>query len=217
MRRSSSCIVKGGLRAPKDAYLPTSALPSVRMPLINKGSPPPPDKTTQRRTSGTIRWALHNHIDRKQATTLDQGYITIRVDGWLNSLNPKKLRRMAGPYVLYPVPHGMDGPSAGPRPREALLRTAQPTCLVPTATPPTRPNPRYLLWHGTGCQGSVRDGAGHTDPSHPPKPNPTHGDGSASTRRQQATTPTGRTRGTESPSHRPQRPRPQTGCCYTSQ
>ena len=28
--------------------------------------------------------------------------------GWLNHLNPQKLRRVAGPYILYPVLHGMD-------------------------------------------------------------------------------------------------------------
>ena len=28
--------------------------------------------------------------------------------GWLNTLNPKKLRRVAGLYILYPVPHGTD-------------------------------------------------------------------------------------------------------------
>ena len=35
--------------------------------------------------------------------------------GWLNNLNPQKLRRVAGPYILYPVPHGMDDHCRGLR------------------------------------------------------------------------------------------------------
>ena len=36
--------------------------------------------------------------------------------GWLNTLNPQKLRRLAGPYILYPVPHGMDDHCPGLQP-----------------------------------------------------------------------------------------------------
>ena len=41
-----------------------------------------------------------------------------------NILNPKKLRRVVGPYILYPVQHGMDGPCLG-------LRTGDPPCGHP--------------------------------------------------------------------------------------
>ena len=33
------------------------------------------------------------------------------------------------------------------------MRTPLPPCLVPTATPATRPSPGYLPQHSTGCQG----------------------------------------------------------------
>ena len=39
-------------------------------------------------------------------------------------MNAKKLRRVAGPYILYPVPHGMHGPCPG-------LRTGDPPCGHP--------------------------------------------------------------------------------------
>ena len=68
-----------------------------------------PDNTKHRRTRGIIRWALHHDIDRDQETWLDQGSITIRAGAWLNSLQPKKLRRLAGPYILYSVALVIDG------------------------------------------------------------------------------------------------------------
>ena len=93
------------------------------MPLIDTGHPIL-DDATHRRTWGSVRRALHQDIDRDQATCLDEGSVTIRAGRWLNSLNPKKLRRVAGPYILYPVPHGMDGPCPG-------LRTGYPPCGHP--------------------------------------------------------------------------------------
>ena len=89
-----------------------SALTNARMPLIDTGCPIP-DDTTHHRTWGTIRGALHHDIDRDLATWIDQGSVTIRVGRSLNTLNLKKLCRVAGPYILYPVPHGMDGPCPG--------------------------------------------------------------------------------------------------------
>ena len=92
-----------------------SALANARMPLIDTGCPDP-DDTTHRRSWSTIRTALHHDIDRDPATWIDQGAVTIRVGGWLNTLNPQKLRNVAEPYILYPVPTGMDGPCPGLRP-----------------------------------------------------------------------------------------------------
>ena len=103
-----------------------SALANGRMPLIDTGCPAP-DDTTHRRTWGTIRRTLHQDIDRSQATWIDQGSVTIRVGGWLNTLNPKKLRRVTRPYILYPVPHGMDGPCPGLRPGDPPAATPAPT------------------------------------------------------------------------------------------
>ena len=103
-----------------------SALANARMPLIDTGCPAP-DDTTHRPTWGTIRRALHHDIDRDQATWIDQGSVTIRSGGWLNTLNPTKLRRVAGPYILYPVPHGMDGPCPGLRPGNPPAATPAPT------------------------------------------------------------------------------------------
>ena len=92
-----------------------SALANARMPLIHTGCPTP-DDTTHRGKWGTIRRALHHDIDRDQATWINQGSVTISAGGWLNNLNPQKLRRVAGPYILYPVPHGMDDHCPGLRP-----------------------------------------------------------------------------------------------------
>ena len=100
-----------------------SALANARMPLIHTGCTTP-DDTTHRRTWGTIRRALHHNIDRDQATWLDQGSVTIRAGGWLNKLNPQKLRRVAGPCILYPLPHGMDDHCP-------VLRAGDPPCGHP--------------------------------------------------------------------------------------
>ena len=93
------------------------------MPLIDRRHPIP-DNATNRRTWGTIGRTLHHDIDRDQATWLDQGSVNIRAGGWLNSLTPKKLPTVLGPYIVYPVPHGMDGPCPG-------LRTGDPPCGYP--------------------------------------------------------------------------------------
>ena len=94
-----------------------SARAKARMPLIHTGCPTP-DDTTHRRMWGTIRRALHHEIARNNATWLDHCSVTIRAAGWLNNLNPEKLRRVAGPYILYPVPHGIDDHCPGLWPRD---------------------------------------------------------------------------------------------------
>ena len=104
-----------------------SALTNARMPLIHTACQTP-DDTTHCRTWGTIRRALHHDIDRDQATWLDQGSVTLRAGGWLNNLKPKKLRMVAGPYILYPVPHRMENQYPG-------LRPAPPPCGHPAPTP----------------------------------------------------------------------------------
>ena len=73
----------------------------------------------------TIRWALHHEIHRDQATWLDQGSVTIRAAGQLNSLNPKKQGEKTLHHV--PRPHGMDGPCP-------WLRTGDPPCGHPCPT-----------------------------------------------------------------------------------
>ena len=92
---------------PSPPNIINSALANARMPLIDTGCPTS-DDTTHRRTWSTIRRALHHDIDREQATWIDQGSVTIRLQGWLHTLSPEKLRRVAGPYIPYPVLHGMD-------------------------------------------------------------------------------------------------------------
>ena len=92
-----------------------SALANARMPLIYTRCRTW-DDTSQGKTWGTIRKALHHDIDRDQATWIDQGSVTIRVGGWLSPLKAKKLRGVAGPYIIYPVPDGMDDHCPGLRP-----------------------------------------------------------------------------------------------------
>ena len=116
-----------------------SALANARVPLIDTGCPTP-DDTTHRRTWGTIRRALHNDIDRDQATWIDQGSVTIRVGGWLNTLNPQKLRRVAGPYILYPVPQGMDGLCPGVRPGDPPCGHPCPHALFQPIPPQPAPS-----------------------------------------------------------------------------
>ena len=137
---------------PPPLHIINSALANARMPLIDKGCPAP-DDTTHRQTWGTIRRTLHHYIDRNQATWIDQGSVTIRVGGWLNTLNPRNLRRVAGQYILYPVPHGMDGPCPG-------LQPGDPPCGHPCTRAlfqPLPPQPALLrgiyLNTGTGAKG----------------------------------------------------------------
>ena len=108
----SNATAAHGIRPPN---IINSALANARMPLIHTGCPTP-DETTQRRAWSTIRRAMHHDIDRVQATWLDQGSTTITAGGWLNNLKPKKLRRVAGYYILYPIPGGMDDHCPGLRP-----------------------------------------------------------------------------------------------------
>ena len=110
------------------------------MPLIDTGHPIP-DDATHCRIWGTIRRALHHDIDRDQATWLDQRSVSIGAGAWLKGLNPKKLRRVAEPYILYPVSHGMDGPCPG-------LQTEDPPCGHPcphALFQPLPPQPALLL------------------------------------------------------------------------
>ena len=116
-----------------------SALANARMPLIHTGCPTP-DDNTYRRTWGSIRKTLHHDIDTNQATLLDQGSVTIRAGGWLNNLNPQKLRRVAEPYILYPVPHGSDDHCPG-------LGPVDPCCEHPCPRAPFQPLPAQLAPH----------------------------------------------------------------------
>ena len=111
-----------------------SALANASMPLIDTGCRAL-DDTTHRRKWGTNRRALHHDIDRDQATWVNQGSVTIRAGGLLKTLNPKKLRRVAGPYILYPVPHGMDGPCPGLRPGDPPCGHSCPNALFQRLPP----------------------------------------------------------------------------------
>ena len=103
-----------------------SALANARMPLIDTGCPAP-DDTTHHRMWGTIRRALHPDIDHDKATWIDQGSVTSRVGGWLNTLNRQKLRSVAGPYILYPVPLAWMATAQGSGPGTPPAGTPAPT------------------------------------------------------------------------------------------
>ena len=138
--------------APPPPHIINSALASASMPLIHTGCPTP-DDAAHRRTWGTIRRALHDDINRDQATWIDQGSITIRVGGWLNNLNPKKLRRVAGPYILYPVLHGMDDHCPGLRPGDPPCGHPCPHALFQPLPPQPAPLPGNYLNTVTGAKG----------------------------------------------------------------
>ena len=129
-----------------------SALANARMRLIVTGCPTP-DDNTHRRMPGTIRRALHHNIDRDQATWIDQGPVTIRVGGWVNTLNPKKHCRVAGPYILYPVPHGMDGHFPGLWPGDTPCGQSCPHALFQPLPPQPAPLPGFYLNTVTGAEG----------------------------------------------------------------
>ena len=129
-----------------------SALANARMLLIDGGCPAP-DDTIHCRTWGTIRWTLHHNIDRDQATWIDQGSVTIRLGGWLNTLNPKKLRGVAGPYILYPVPRGMDGSCRGLRPGDPRCGHPCPHAMLQPLPPQPASLPGIYLNTVTGAKG----------------------------------------------------------------
>ena len=163
------------------ANIVSSALANRRMPLTDTGHLTP-DNTTNCRTWGTMLRALDHDIEPDQATWLNQGSVTISARGWLNSLNPKKLLRVAGPYFLYSTPYGMDGPCPGAQDWGPPMWTPMPPRFFPAATPAARTPPRDLPQHNTGSQRSTPDGREDPQPSHSPAPGPSHGDGAATNR-----------------------------------
>ena len=102
---------------------------------------------------GTITRALHDDIDRDQAPWLNQASITIRAGEWLNSFNPKKLRRVARPYVLYPVSQGMDGSCPGLPPGDPPCRHPCPHALFQPLPPQLAPLPSIYLNTVPGAKG----------------------------------------------------------------
>ena len=95
---------------------------------------------------------MHHDIDRDQATWIDQGSVTISLGGWLNTLNPQKLRRVAGPYILYPVPLGMDDHCPGPRPGDPPSGHTCPHTLFQPLPPQPAPLPGIYLNTVTGAK-----------------------------------------------------------------
>ena len=143
-----------------------SALANARMPLIHTGCPTS-DDTSHRRTWGTIRRALHGDIDRDQATCIDQGSVTIRVGGWLNTLNPHKLRRAARPDILYLVRNSMDDHCPGLRPGDPPCGHPCSHALFQPLPQQPAPLPGIYLNTATGAKGvylTARDTTGQAVP-----------------------------------------------------
>ena len=69
-----------------------------------------------------------------------------------------------------------------------------PPCFVPAAAPAAHTAPGDLPQHNTGNQRGTPDGRAHPRPGSTPATGPSHGDGAAANRHQEATTPAGRTR-----------------------
>ena len=103
-----------------------SALANPKIPIIDRGCPTQ-DDTTHRRTWGTIRRALHHDIDRDQATWIDQGSVTIRVGGWLNTLSPQNYAGWRGPTYYTPHPTAWMAPAQGSGPGTPPAGTPAPT------------------------------------------------------------------------------------------
>ena len=195
---------------PSPLNIKDSALANARMPLIDTGCPAP-DDTTHRQTWGTIRRALHHNINRDQATWIDQGSVTIKVGGWLNTLNPKKITQGGGAlHTISRTPgHGWPLPRAAAR--GPPLRPPLPARPVPTIAPPTRPTPRCLPKHGNRRQRSVPHDRRHHGPRQPSQSGTPHGPGATTTQHRQTTAPVGVTRHTRPQARGPKRPRPRQG------
>ena len=129
-----------------------STLANAKMPLIDTGCPTA-DDATHCRTWGTIRRALHHDIDCDQATWIDQGSVSIRVGGWLNTPKPQQLHRVAGPYILYPVAHGMDDHCRGLCPGHPPCGHPCPHALCQPLEPQPAPLPGIYLNTVTGAKG----------------------------------------------------------------
>ena len=137
---------------PKTSITPLSQTPGCPSSTQDLSTSSTQDDTTHRRSRGTIRRALHYDIDRDQATWFDQGSLTIRVGGWLNSPNPQKLRRAAGTYILYPVPHGMDDHCPGLRPGDPPSGHPCPQAVFQPLPPQPAPLPGIYLNTATGAK-----------------------------------------------------------------
>ena len=72
--------------------------------------------------------------------------------GCLNTLNPQKLCRSAGPYILYPVPHGMDDHCPGLRLRDPPAGTPCFHALFQPFPPNPAPPPAIYLKTVTGAK-----------------------------------------------------------------
>ena len=104
-----------------------SALANARMPLIDTGCPAA-DDTTHRRMWGIIRRALHDDIDRDQATWIDQGSVTIRVGGVVEHPKPQKnYAGWQGPTYYIPYPTAWMAPAEGCGPGTPHAATPAPT------------------------------------------------------------------------------------------
>ena len=101
--KAAGSTVTGAHRNPSPHNIINSALANARMPVIDTWYPTKID-TTHRRTWGTITMALHHDIDRDQATWINQGSVTIRVGGWLNTQTPKNCAGWQGPTYYTPCP-----------------------------------------------------------------------------------------------------------------
>ena len=73
--------------------------------------------------------------------------------GSLNTLNPQKLRRVAGPYILYPVSHGMHDHCPGLQPGDPPCGHPCPHTLFQPLPPQPAPLPGIYLNTVTGAEG----------------------------------------------------------------
>ena len=69
------------------------------------------------------------------------------------TLNPQKLRRVAGPYILYAVPHGMDGHCPRLRLGDPPCKPPCPHALFQPLPPQPAPPPGIYLNTVTGAKG----------------------------------------------------------------
>ena len=100
---------------------------------------------------------------------MDQDSVTIRVGGWLNNLNPGKLHRVAGPYVLYPLPHIMDDHCQALRPGDPPCGHPCPHALFKPLAPQPVPFPGIYLNTVTGVKGVYLTAGDTTSQAvHPP-------------------------------------------------
>ena len=148
---------------PSPRNIINSALANARMPLIAPPQMTPP--TAERGAPSEGPYTTTSTATKSPGST--KALSPSPLGGWLNTLNPVKLRRVAGPYILYPLSHGMDDLCPGLRPGDPPCGHPCPGALFQPLSPQPAPLPGIYPNTVTGAKGvylTTRDTTGQAIP-----------------------------------------------------